>query len=271
MSEWATLQERPDGLRLRFERSLKHPPEKVWRAITESAELAHWFPARMDGDRRSGALLRFVFDDDAPMPESESTGRITEFEPPRVFAFSWNDDLLRFELSPDGDGCLLVFTHRLGEAAGGKPAIGRNAAGWDQCLEALSAELDGLQPPESQVMALIEQYVRRFGLDAGEVDGTTLRFERDLVWRPLDDVWQVLAGDDGLEPGAQAPAAVAPEPAVVTHIEPHTLQATADGVDVKWQLSADPEAGHRVRLTVTGVPEQHDRWREHLNGFVARL
>lgn len=38
---------------LRVERRFSHPPEKVWRALTESAHLAHWFPsdvaARLDG------------------------------------------------------------------------------------------------------------------------------------------------------------------------------------------------------------------------------
>jgi hypothetical protein len=32
---------------LRFERALDHPPEKVWRAISDPAELEHWFPARV--------------------------------------------------------------------------------------------------------------------------------------------------------------------------------------------------------------------------------
>lgn len=70
MSEWATLDSTADGWRLHFERRLKHPPDKVWRAITEPGELRHWFPARINGDRHAGAPLRFVFTD-APMPASD--------------------------------------------------------------------------------------------------------------------------------------------------------------------------------------------------------
>ena len=39
---------------LRFERVLAHPPEQVFRAISEPAELRHWFPA----ERRVGAARR---------------------------------------------------------------------------------------------------------------------------------------------------------------------------------------------------------------------
>ena len=39
-----TLESAENGYRLRFERRLDHSPERVWRAITEPEELAHWFP-----------------------------------------------------------------------------------------------------------------------------------------------------------------------------------------------------------------------------------
>ena len=43
--------EHPDGRwRLRFTRALAHPPEKVWRAITEPEHLQAWFPQRITGD-----------------------------------------------------------------------------------------------------------------------------------------------------------------------------------------------------------------------------
>src|SRR3712207_7693038 len=45
-------------------------------------------------------------------------GVITELEPPRVFAYSWGDDLLRWELRPAGDGCLLILTHTFDDRAG---------------------------------------------------------------------------------------------------------------------------------------------------------
>jgi uncharacterized protein YndB with AHSA1/START domain len=46
---------------LRFTRDLHHPPEKVWRSITEPEHLAAWFPSDIEGERAVGAVLRFPF------------------------------------------------------------------------------------------------------------------------------------------------------------------------------------------------------------------
>lgn len=61
--DFATLT--PEGERwcVHFVRTLRHPPEKVWRAITEPDHLPAWFPTTIDGERRAGAALRFAFKD----------------------------------------------------------------------------------------------------------------------------------------------------------------------------------------------------------------
>ena len=41
---YETIENRPA---LRFERRLSYPVEVVWRAITESDQLAHWFPCQV--------------------------------------------------------------------------------------------------------------------------------------------------------------------------------------------------------------------------------
>src|SRR3954452_13671234 len=98
---------------LRFERRLPHPIEKVWRAVSEPAELAHWFPCSVEvGELRVGAPVHFVFPGDVA-PEMD--GEVTALDPPRLLAFTWGEDELRFELEPDGDGCLLRFTDVIGE------------------------------------------------------------------------------------------------------------------------------------------------------------
>src|SRR5438876_1007581 len=91
---------------LRLERRLKHAPEKVWRAITDPAELAHWFPARVDVDLRDGGAIRFTF----PGEDTTTTGRVVAADPPREFTFVWNDDTLRWLISPDVDGTRVEFT-----------------------------------------------------------------------------------------------------------------------------------------------------------------
>jgi uncharacterized protein YndB with AHSA1/START domain len=93
----------------RFERRLRHRPEKVWRALTDARELAHWFPARVEGKPEPGAALRFVFPGGTEEPSA--AGTITEWDPPRRLAYTMGRETLRWELTPlPGDGCLLVFT-----------------------------------------------------------------------------------------------------------------------------------------------------------------
>ncbi len=82
-----------ERVQLVFVRHLEHPPEKVWRAITEPEHLAAWFPQSVEGERRVGAQLRFV----SSTGESFE-GKMLEFDPPRAMAFNWGGDTLRLEL-----------------------------------------------------------------------------------------------------------------------------------------------------------------------------
>jgi hypothetical protein len=56
-ADLGTLVKRDDVWRLTFTRRLPHPPDKVWRAVTEPEHLATWFPDKIVGDRRAGASL----------------------------------------------------------------------------------------------------------------------------------------------------------------------------------------------------------------------
>src|SRR5438094_969870 len=100
------LEQRQGRWQLRFTRQLPHPPEKVWRALTDHEHLAVWFPFRIEGERAAGAPLRFVFPNgEAPVIE----GRMLACNPPSLLEFSWgNDETLRFELQPDGAGTVLT-------------------------------------------------------------------------------------------------------------------------------------------------------------------
>jgi uncharacterized protein YndB with AHSA1/START domain len=58
------LEERDGRWQLTFVRRLPHPPEKVWRAITEPDHLDAWFPTTIEGERAPGAELQFRFRED---------------------------------------------------------------------------------------------------------------------------------------------------------------------------------------------------------------
>lgn len=194
---------------LRFKRRLAHPPAKVWRAITDPAELTAWFPAAVEAELRPGAPMRFTFPDEDIM-NGTWDGEVLEVDPPKVFMFRWNVDVLRFELIPDGDGCLLVFTQSVGGGWVGKLGAGRTAAGWDTCLDALAAGLDGETAQEpTEWLTPMEHYIEKFGLGEGTAestsDGWVLRFARDLVWKPGAEVWTLLVDDSSPEVGGEAP------------------------------------------------------------------
>jgi uncharacterized protein YndB with AHSA1/START domain len=162
--------EHADGrLQLRFTRQLRHPPEKVWRALTESAHLAAWFPTDIEGERATGAALRFVFRNGEGPPQD---GQMLRYEPPSVLEFRWgNDETLRFELQPDAEGSLLTFVNTFDEL--GKAA--RDAAGWHTCLDVLAYHLDGQTPPWTTAdrwQQVHPAYVRRLGPEAATIGPT---------------------------------------------------------------------------------------------------
>ena len=135
-----TLETADDRHTLRFERQLGHSVERVWRAITEPGELGNWFP-----------------------PEEALT--VTESDPPRLLEGTWFGDKLRFELTPDNDGCTLVFTHTFAD----RDTAARTAAGWDRCLARLDALLAGEPLGEKESLEewpeVHERYAEEFGVD----------------------------------------------------------------------------------------------------------
>ena len=82
-----------------------------------------------------------------------------------MIEWTWGGELFRFELSPDGDGCVLVFVHAFDDRALGA----QHAAGWEVYLNRLDAHLAGrfLSEEDAHEAApeLHERYAKRFGLD----------------------------------------------------------------------------------------------------------
>jgi uncharacterized protein YndB with AHSA1/START domain len=261
---------------LRFERHLGHSPEKVWRVVTEPSELAYWFPAKVETEVRTGATMRFFFEGS----DEPSFGEVLEADRPRRFVFRWEDSEFRCEITPEGDGCRLLFTHVVGEVGGGLLSAGRTAAGWDACLAALESRLDGTEPPSDMAgFREIEAYLDEFGLADGQlVDGSVVRFERDLVWAPLDKIWATLVEEETPEPGSAPPVRATNgyvAAGAVTEAEPQrVLEYESDGGRVRWEFTADPATGTRVVLTHTDPSDPATAlaaWHTHLELFYAAL
>jgi uncharacterized protein YndB with AHSA1/START domain len=102
---------------LTFERRLPYSIEAVWSAITDPAHRNQWM-GQTTIDAREGGMIEMVPTGPPQPPEQKRmTGRIRVWDPPHVFEHEWcqriiEDSVVRYELSSDGDGTLLRFSHR---------------------------------------------------------------------------------------------------------------------------------------------------------------
>lgn len=98
-----------------------------------------WFPQQILGERRAGAPLRFVTSVD---PDEGFAGEMLVYDPPRVMELTWGASRLRIELYPEGEATRLVLTEVLDDLGTGA----RNGAGWHECLDRLTAVIEGTVP-----------------------------------------------------------------------------------------------------------------------------
>jgi uncharacterized protein YndB with AHSA1/START domain len=266
---------------LRFQRFLPHPPQKVWRAVTDSEHLAKWFPAEMHMKLAVGEEI--TFGEFGGLNGSE--GVITEVEEPRVFAFTWNGEALRIELAPADGGCELVFTHAFDTDK--RVRAGSFAAGWNACLDAMAAVAGGSPVQQMTEERYIEGHERlhaQFGLLHGTAerggDGWTLRLER--LFPQHEGVWAALTGDTepvvGKEPPPRFTNGYVPAgPVTEVGDGPDRLAYGSGDGEVGWSAEVVPQ-GTLVIITQT-LPGDDPAaratalaaWHTHLEVFAAHL
>jgi uncharacterized protein YndB with AHSA1/START domain len=98
-----------DG-RVEHEVDYPHPPERVWRALVDPAELARWL---MPNDFVAVPGRRFTFD--ARPALGVIDGEVLEAEPPRLLRCRWSgefgDTVVTFRLTPVPGGTRLHLEH----------------------------------------------------------------------------------------------------------------------------------------------------------------
>jgi len=134
---------------LNFERRLPFPIEAVWSAITDPQQRQQWFGVTTIDPREGGEIEMVAIGPPLPPERKRMTGRILVWDPPNVLEHEWKqpiveDGVVRYELTADGDGTLLRFTHR---------GLGvRNASGFlggtHAYLDRLEAHLAGDELPD---------------------------------------------------------------------------------------------------------------------------
>jgi uncharacterized protein YndB with AHSA1/START domain len=118
-------------------RDLRHPPARVWTALTDPEHLREWAP--FDSDRNLStvgtARLSTV---GAPTPQV-SESRVKRADAPRLLEFNWGGQDIRWELEPLGTGgTRLTLWHNIERGF-----ISWGAAGWHICLDVLDRFIAG--------------------------------------------------------------------------------------------------------------------------------
>ena len=161
---------RKDGERwtLVLVRDLRHPPAKVWQALTDPTHLREWAPFDADGSLSTAGARVTLSTVGAPTPQvSETT--ITRAESPRLLEYKWGGNDLRWELEALGSGTRLTLWHNIDRGF-----IAWGAAGWHICFDVLDRQLAG-QPIGRMVgpavmnfggwQQLVAEYGRQFGIE----------------------------------------------------------------------------------------------------------
>ena len=135
----AAVEHRREGERstLVFVRELRHPPARVWAALTEPDQVARWAPFAPDRSLAEPGAATLRLTDGAASEEHPATVR--RAEPPVVLEDTWGDDLLRWDLEPLGSGTRITLRHTVE----GPEWLARVAAGWHLCAAVLARLLNG--------------------------------------------------------------------------------------------------------------------------------
>jgi uncharacterized protein YndB with AHSA1/START domain len=127
----AQVRKEGDKWTLILVRELRHPPEKVWLALIDPAQVREWAPFDVDGSlATAGATVNFTW---------VGTGRrqattVTRAEAPKVLEYGE----IRWELEARGGGTRLTLWHNID-----KRFIAWGAAGWHICFDVLDRLLNG--------------------------------------------------------------------------------------------------------------------------------
>ena len=150
-------------------RDLRHPPEKVWQALTEPSHLREWAPFDADTSLgRTGTTVKLTTVGAPKAHVTETT--VTRADAPRVLEYNWGGNDMRWELDAVGSGTRLTLwtsiPHRF---------IAMGAAGWHICFDVLERLLAD-QPigrivgPDAMKFGgwqrLNAEYAQQFGIES---------------------------------------------------------------------------------------------------------
>ena len=146
-------------------RELRHPPPKVWQALTDPAQLREWAPFDADANLGTAGVTVKLTTVGAPTPHVTET-IVTCAEAPKVLEYTWGGRDMRWQLEALGGGTRLTLWTQIGRGF-----IAMGAAGWHVCFDVLDHMLGGnplgriVGPAAMQIQGwerLHAEYVKQF-------------------------------------------------------------------------------------------------------------
>jgi Activator of Hsp90 ATPase homolog 1-like protein len=149
-------------------RELRHPPERVWQALTDPAHLREWAPFDPDGSLgTAGARVNLTWSGSG----RASNATVTRADKPELLEYGD----MRWELEAVGGGTLLTLWHKID-----RRFIAWGAAGWHICFDVLHHLLSG--DPIGRIAGtdvmqfagwqrLSAEYANQFGVETRGMDG----------------------------------------------------------------------------------------------------
>ncbi|MGQ0639756.1 MAG: SRPBCC family protein [Gemmatimonadaceae bacterium] len=149
-------------------RQLRHPPGKVWQALTEPEHLREWAPFDADASLDTVGTKVKLTTVGAPKPHVTET-EVTRADAPKVLVYNWGGSDMRWELEALGGGTRLTLWTSIPRAY-----IAMGAAGWHICFDVLDRLLSGTPigrtvGPEAMnvdgFQRLHAEYAKQFGME----------------------------------------------------------------------------------------------------------
>jgi uncharacterized protein YndB with AHSA1/START domain len=118
-------------------RELRHPPEKVWAALTDPDQLIEWAPYAADRNLDGVGDVTLTMISRNATQELQAT--VTRAERPWRLEYTWGGDLLRWQLEAIESGTRLTLRHTVSDEV----SVAKATAGWHICLDVAEHLLDG--------------------------------------------------------------------------------------------------------------------------------
>ena len=163
----AHVQKDGDKWTLVFVKELRHPPAKIWEALTDPAQLREWAPFDADGSLGTAGRTVKLTTVGAPAPHVTET-KVTRADAPELLEYNWGGFDMRWELKAHAGGTRLTLWTNID-----RRFIAMGAAGWQICFDVLDYLLGGT--PIGRIVAgdamkfdwqrLNAEYSRQFGIE----------------------------------------------------------------------------------------------------------